>query len=344
MDCIWKASIVQWSLEMKNERGRGQAAIMPNIATVCINGNTAKYLQNSCRLNLLSEVVKQINKRWEDLDAIVFPGGFLRLNENIGSLPYSDRVKGLAEFDRPLKKAAASMTRSSDGLIITGIDGPTRPKGGDQLCVAWGRTGVVGIGRKVFPTGGVDGESHDLVCYQSDYGDPHRVISLPCGRTAILCACYDMFGVAERKRETIRTKSILRIASGNIEYRTHRTPWKEFHQIRRECLRQWRDLLAAKNVTVGIAAIHYFEGHSTTYWQKHGIASCSASLGHGFAVGAAHFGDGLPYTQNSSTLAACRVPEHHLKQGEGRYRKPHSWKPTDGFEFGNSNALVRLYS
>jgi len=49
-----------------------------------------------------------------------------------------------------------------------------------------------------------------------------------------------------------------------------------------------RRLLTVNHVSVGLGAIHGFRQNSTAYWQKHGVATCSASLG-GFAVGAAHF-------------------------------------------------------
>lgn len=50
-----------------------------------------------------------------------------------------------------------------------------------------------------------DGEEYSeadlLVCYEADYGEPVRIVSIPSGHRAVLCARYDMFGVAERSRQ-----------------------------------------------------------------------------------------------------------------------------------------------
>jgi hypothetical protein len=294
----------------------------PRLVTVCIGKSIAEqYRPEGRRTDLLLNLIERIDRQWDHLDAIVFPGGYLRLNEDIGALPHAQRVSRLGGFEECLRRAVASIRRSLGVKIVTGIDGPGLR---DQMCVAWDKSGVVGIGRKVFPVGkGDDPEKHHLVCYQSDYGSFHRVISLPCGRRAILCACYDMFGVAEKVAETVRTKSILRISCDDgVEYRrdnnvprSQRVPWNEFHQVRTECIRQWNELLRTQEVSIGIAAIHEFRSHSTIYWQKHGIACCSAALGQGFAVGAAHFPGGLPKNDQASTLAACRVPKKHLDQG-----------------------------
>jgi hypothetical protein len=36
-----------------------------------------------------------------------------------------------------------------------------------------------------------------VVCYPADFGSPHRIVTLANGSRALLCACYDVFGVAE---------------------------------------------------------------------------------------------------------------------------------------------------
>ena len=86
-------------------------------------------------------------------------------------------------------------------------------------------------------------------------------------------------------------------------------------------------------------AIHSFEGYSTAFWQRHGIATCSAHLS-GFAAAATHFLSGLPKSPESSRLAAARVPSEHLSLGVGRSSWP--WDVSTSLVV-DSKALVRLY-
>jgi hypothetical protein len=323
----------------------------PRLVTVCILGNKAKQFRlRRRRLPWLFNIVKEIDNCWGKLDAVIFPGGFLRFNENVGCLDYADRARKLAVFNPQLVAAVKSLKQSPGVLVAAGVDGPRQANGdwGDQLCVAWNQNGIVGVGRKIFPVAG--GEADSLVCYASDYATPRRVVELACGRRAVLCACYDMFGTAERNgRNGTQGRAIRRIQNGSVQHRRDRlarpnqlTQRGKFRLIRDDCLNRWDDLLTKSRVTVGLAAIHGFGGHSTAYWQKHGIASSSAALGRGFSVGAAHFSDALPQNSSSSTLSARNVPSTHLRQG--RNRQPHSWNPVASFTTLDGLALVRLYS
>lgn len=59
------------------------------------------------------------------------------------------------------------------------------------MAVAWQRGGIIGIGRKAFPTDrDTNGEFLlPIRCYAVDYDKPRRIIELPSGRRAVLCAC-----------------------------------------------------------------------------------------------------------------------------------------------------------
>jgi very-short-patch-repair endonuclease len=314
----------------------------PRFATVCIEGQPAQqYRTHTTRLALLKAIVCKIDQRWEKLEAVAFPGGFLRLDRTIGELPYDERVEALhtAGFVDPIKSAMKRLTRSPASVLVFGVDGPTYPNGngGDQLCVAANRTGIIGISRKIFPT---QAESDGLLCFDADFHDPHRVVELAGGRNATLSACYDMFGVAERgDLNGTRARYIRRIGvyEDQLERRT-----EGFNTRLVDDLAPFERVLANQNVTVGIAAIHYFHAHNTAFWQRHGIAPCSAALGSGFAIGAAHFKE-LPRNPNSSTLAAAGVPPHAL--ADRRYRQAHSWTPACHFPFNSEDgsALVRLF-
>lgn len=313
----------------------------PRLVTVCIKGQPEReYRTHTRRLELLANLVEEINQRWENLDVVVLPGGFLRLDKCIGHLCYADRVQALnsAGFVAPIKKTVKVLDRSTGVLIVFGVDGPNylNGDGGDQLCVAADKGGIVGVGRKIFPFKGK--EAGSLLCYDADFGEHRRVVELPSGRKAILSACYDMFGIAERGNiNGRRARNIRKI--GTYQDRLKQDE-RDFEDTLKKNLAGFVTLL--DGVTVGIAAIHRFKGHSTGFWQRHGIASCSAALKSGFAVGAAHFGE-FPQQPNSSTLAAARVPAQHLTQGH--QRQANSWVPNDHFEFRSrqGSALVRLF-
>jgi hypothetical protein len=314
---------------------------IPRLVTVCIERRPAMEFRtnpNQRRLDLLKSVVDKIKKeKWEKLDAVVFPGGFLRLARDIGHLPYDDRVNELnaaaAGFVDQVKKEVGKL----DGaLIVVGIDGP---EWWDQLCVAVNKDGIVGIGRKIFPVIGDEAEA--LLCYDADFRERRRMVKLLSGRNAILCACYDMFGIADWGAGIDkRAKLIRRI--GTHEHEVQRRD-SRFRTRLTQNLATLNDLLTNGKVTVGIAAIHGFEGQATGYWQKHGIATCSAALKGGFAVGAAHFVD-LPQGPKAYTLAAKELPEKHLRLKDLRKRSLHCWQPSYQFPMDDNSALIRLFN
>jgi hypothetical protein len=338
---------------------------------MCVRGAPAQSRgENAARIAVMraaiGEIVRRgrLDPRWGDLDALILPGGYFSLARSAGCTDLRSRVEVLEESGlvAPLLEAAHSLARSERAYIVAGADGPesdkTRgagsPGGGDQLCVAWGPRSVAGIGRKVFPiweayprTGRYEGDRY--VCCAEDYGTDERIITLARERSAVLCACYDMFGVADSAgKSDARARKIQHI----------RTPRRTFHRAEPppaapgaenfssqldECIERWCGLLRRRSVSVALAAIHQFEGGSTSFWQRHGIAGASAALGGGWALGAAHFRT-LPSALGKSTLAAHGVPARHASQGQSR--RAHSLIPLDGFE-GEATAtpvLVRLFS
>ena len=318
----------------------------PRFATVCVRGEPLlDARENKSRMKLMEAVIRQIAARdgWSDLDALIFPGGFVRANKPIGSYDFQDRCSSLdgMGLQSPFVDAAKGLTRSKGVHVVFGVDGPayTYGAGGDQLCIGATRKGITGIARKVFPT---KYESDCLACFSADYGSSERIVPLSSGRSGALCACYDMFGVAERHKRGTRARNIRLIEDHDGLPRRKDT--KGFREYLDDRLTEFAGAIDGKGCTVAIAAIHYFEGHSTRFWQCHGLAACSASLARGrsnpgYAIGAAHF-TALPRQPNASVLAAARVPASHLRQAQRR--KAHSWLPTD--HFSEDQALVRLFS
>lgn len=191
----------------------------PHIASVCVLGHKVREPEhNGPRLELLQRTIERIADQpgWRPLDAVLFPGGFVILPEYVGNLPHERRVEVImaSEVGKACLDAARRLNASCPGaLLVVGIDSVSPGPGdyGDQLCVAFAAHGIAGIGRKVFP---VDADSNGaeiapLVCYAEDFDSPHRIVRLRSGRNALLCNCYDVFGVAERPdHPTCRTRYI----------------------------------------------------------------------------------------------------------------------------------------
>jgi hypothetical protein len=82
-----------------------------------------------------------------------------------------------------------------------------------------------------------------------------------------------------------------------------------FDEVRHRCIQQWDLLLRSRGPSVAIAAIHSFNRPGLDgFWQRHGIATASAALEGGLALGAAHFRDSLP--QPSHSTLASSPPEN----------------------------------
>jgi hypothetical protein len=311
--------------------------------------------RNACASLLLDQVVDAVISRidWHPVDAIDFPGGFFRLPVYVGSRSHSERAAALevTDFGQAVMAAAYRLDAAHPGaLIVVGIDSVPYDSDdhGDQMCVAFSPYGVVGIGRKVWPA---DGDTNwdgrpPFVCYPADFGSPHRIVTLANGSRALLCACYDVFGVAEAIiGPTARIRYIRYLAPD----RRYDGAGFRFVVVRRRLVAEWGQLLADQRVDVALTTVHRFQQPGRDiFWQRHGMATASAALGGGLAVGAAFFTNRLPDDRNrwSSPLAACGVPREHLSQG--LHRPARRFEPVDllminGRRKGKPCALVRLF-
>jgi hypothetical protein len=112
---------------------------------------------------------------------------------------------------------------------------------------------------------------------------------------------------------------------------------------------EWGQLLADQRVDVALTAVHRFQQPGRDiFWQRHGLATASAALCGGLAVGAAFFTDRLPdgRARWNSPLAACGVPREHLNQGlhrPARRFEPIAAMTINGRRNGKPRALVRLF-
>jgi hypothetical protein len=198
--------------------------------------------------------------------------------------------------------------------------------------LAWNANGLVGIGRKIFPVGGKGGEAQSLICYVDDFSAQTRIVTMPSGASAALCACYDGYAVGRRSADDrkVWTKSIKRIADFGLDKFRSRDIGGDKVQALKE---QFNSLL--NDVSTALVSIHTFEANSTAYWRRHGLNRASQALSsvtnkHGHAYGAAHFNSALPSSAKVSVLAAA--------QG-------HAVDPSDWFYLWSKSgsALVRLF-
>jgi hypothetical protein len=317
------------------------------IAAVCVRGQRCKTTNpNLKRLALLETIVSHIvESDWQPLDAVLLPAGFLRLGRSLADLDFAGRATALAatRMGRSLLRQARRLDQAFPGaLLVVGIDGDAMGEGDDQLCVAIGAAGVVGVARKIFPTE-MDTKNPDRAVTPrlADYDDPGRIVALASGRRAALCACYDVFGFHEGPDSgSSRTRAIRWIRDGS---RAMGENEPAFTVLRRQALAAWQALWRGAGVDLALAAIHAFEQPGRDgYWQRHGMA-CAAAAIEGAAIGAAHFEDCLP-DPDASTLAAAKVPKAHLTAGINR--RAHSHPPIHSLVIrkgGRNAAIARLF-
>lgn len=317
------------------------------IAAVCVRGKRCTNLSlNPRRLALLEKVIDQLNEAaWPDLEAVLLPGGFLRLGRSLADLTFDGRAAVLARtcIGRSLLRQARLLDKAHPGaLLVVGIDGDNVGEGDDQFCAAFSPDGVVGLARKIFPTEkDTENPERAVTPRLTDYNCPGRIITLAGGRRAALNACYDVFGFHEGPDSaSARTRAIRWIRDGG---RLVRAGDDGFADLRRSALAAWQARWRDAGVDLALAAVHGFEMPGRDgYWQRHGMACAAAALG-GAAIGAAHFEDCLPEPEGS-TLAAAGVPKAHLKAGP--HRRLTAEPPLDSLmvrKGGRSAALARLF-
>lgn len=327
----------------------------PRIVSVCVRGRKAVNDRTNHRsLMLLEEVVEALTSRpdWHPIDAVVLPGGFFRLHHNLGPLSFAKRAASILRtpIGRYCQQSATLLAEEFAGIaLVVGFDTDPVDSGnyGDQMCVAFQNDAVIGIGRKVFPVEGDVSSYHaPLVCFIEDFGTPARVITLANGSRAMLCACYDVFGLVEPLMgPTARTRYIRHLI---VDGRRISDGDPGFRAAREQALSDWMDLQMSKGISVALAAIHRFRRPGRDiFWQRHGIASASASIG-GLCVGAAHFWNALPRPEHrwASELAAHNVPQRHLLDAQTRQAHRHPPIGAIRLWLDDPNAprlLLRLY-
>jgi hypothetical protein len=218
---------------------------------------------------------------------------------------------------------------------------------GDHLVVACTGSGISAIARKIFPTAEDTRRGRPrFVAAASDYSGRERFLTLRSGHRALLCACYDAFGLPTQPGDN--SARVVAIRQLFWRDRVLGEDDRRFVALRDRCLARWRAQLAAQSPSVVLTAIHGFDRPGRdSYWQRHGLAVASAATNGGLAIGSAHFRQTLPLDLERSPLAAVRVPEEHLVEGVVRRSWRHfpiAFCPVYHRSNERPDGVLRLYS
>lgn len=322
----------------------------PRIVTVCVGGmRPRKPGENRRSVRVLDAVIDAITaSNWHPIDAVVFPGGFFRIRGPFANLGFAERAAAISatEPGKAVQRGVLRLQKASGRtLLVTGMDGTCLGLGEreDQLCVAFGEAGIVGLARKIILTEKDGRGKRPIVPGASDFSSSERFVTLPNGDKAALCACYDLFGFdIPPEGSSVKARSIRALWS---EGRIVRKADRDFAALRSHCFREWRELWQLESPDIAIAAAHGFDRPGQDgYWQRHGVAASSAALGGALTVTAAYFYDYLP-DEGVSPLAAYKVGAGHLRRKN--YRPARPFLPSAEIEVaygGYLQAVVRLYT
>jgi len=324
------------------------------IVTICSSGGKAKSVaRNPNRIKLLQHIMHSLilQSEWKDIDAVLFAGGYFFYNKFLGNLPYQQRKEELekANFTKDIRMLAQMLhiNGSPDAKVILGVDTKYRSdwENGDEFCVAYDKDGIAGIGRKVFP---VDADTNlkelkrAIAVYYDDFDDTYRIISLPCSRNVLLCACYDMFGVNVYANSPSPRKNYIKYMYYKGELLKRDSP--NFKRILNQRIAAWQNMLTKHEVEAVLSSIHRFNyPNAELYWQRHGIATASAAMGGKLAIAAANYRDYLPEA-DEAPLAAFNVATQHITAGNHRKAEPfHAKDSLPELEIDNEAAIIRLF-
>ncbi len=318
---------------------------------MCVRGRPVRNAEHNIeRMHMLELAASEIVARsdWTPADAVLFPAGYFHLDHSLVTLaePQQSQCIQAAPFAGACRRAAQHLDRWSPGvLLVVGIDAAPAHKRlrGDQAVAAWRADALAGHAVKAIPVAEEAAGSADrrLASQWENYVSPTRFARLASGETAVVCVCYDAFGLAATADGPCTPFRSICL----LDQHSRATPVSL--PLQRSLVARWQGLFAAHRPTVALIAIHGFEHPGRDgYWQRHGIATASAALGGGLAVGAAHFRYALPVGANQSPLAAHGVSDRHLHAGT--LRLAHNLPTRDAFwiTIGNSTkprALVRLF-
>lgn len=266
-----------------------------------------KKLITEHKKDLLHEISKEIKKSEKKPDIILLPGGYFISDTYMGECDFDERKKILEKqsFSKELK----SFSKNMEAVIVAGIDtGRDAWKAkGDQMCVAWNETGVLGIGRKVWTVNGDEGQNYHVNF--DDFGTSHRLVKIK-NKKILLCSCYDGYGTegncAQQNNRLKNTKNI---------FFDHKLLKKDISELKEKGKKKWNDLLDKADMAV--ISIHNFSnegfGSGKGYWTR-GIRARSKKDNKDFAIfGASHF-ENMDMGENANRFSAKNGIDLNIKK------------------------------
>jgi len=305
--------------------------------------------RTSQRIALLERVTERLLELAAigPVDGVLFPGGYFRLKSVLGLMPIDDRLTAL-RHSPPTTAILAALDRLDvvfPGItLVIGIDSHALDRwfAGDQMVTAWQRGALVGYARKAFPVWTEIHHRAPMVWVTpEDVDQPLRLVRLRNDRLAILCACYDGFGLRAAVDPRFADQTSIRWI------REPGQPIRWFYAAERPSyIERWASFLRAHPPDLALIAIHHFARPGRDcYWQRHGIAGASAALDGIPILGAAHFREHLPAERHVSPLVSADVPRAHLF--EGHFRRAHPIFPLRLIPVlsadGRTQAVIRLF-
>lgn len=155
------------------------------IATVVLQSN-GKY-SNPKRLQVLSDVVREVAAKTQGDGVILFPGGWFTAEER----------KARTLYEWVGSRVSDILIKISDRNLVAcvGIDGrETTEWAKDQIGAAVTKNGIIALGRKFHPTQKEKKYIEPAEDYMSKEENKSRIFGV-AGRKFFICACYDSFGI-----------------------------------------------------------------------------------------------------------------------------------------------------
>ena len=172
------------------------------VATVILQSN-GKY-SNDERLKVLSQIVDLVTKEMDGDGVILFPGGWFNANKqearNLNKWVERNVLDTLSEKERNI-------------IVSLGIDGRVGQYAKDQIGIAISKKGIEAIGRKFHPAPQEKGHVELAKDHLSKEENKSRVFDLN-GRKYFLCACYDSFGIKQKRIHNFGIDVILDLVHG----------------------------------------------------------------------------------------------------------------------------------
>lgn|GEM_PF-763017 len=321
----------------------------PRVVQLCLHGTMATPEDNAKRIAMLPEIVRVLYELpdWHPIDAVILPGGFFRMSRAFGASGFASRRAAVRRerFAGAVQTAVGLLEELSPGLrLVTGVLAKPRDptERTEQVSLAFSAKGLVASARKLFPTAQDSRGRRYISPFMDEYSSSKRLLQLPNGSTALLSACYDLFGAADIGIDSASRRQAIRRLVTRKGYLTQGDAG--FVDTRLACLAAWTRLIEEHRPDVALATIHRFRAPGLDgFWQRHGIARASAALNGALVVGAAHFGHRLP-DPHASTLAAHGVEHEHMFAGA--FRLSHRLMPIAStvIESPGCRALLRLFT